>query len=168
MDWQDLGVLAAMVGVIGSFYLTWRGQRQDKDLSEATAARAEAAARLSTDNSERVVLALEAIAAKDFGGGPSPVLVAAHVRWSLVHHQGDTYRLENVGNASAYDVQVTAHETMIVRNLPDGVDLAPGEAAIFLAARSLATSDSTVTVTWASTTGGSDSSEWRYPLPPNR
>src|SRR4051794_23694617 len=106
MSWQDVGVLVALVGVIGSFFLTWRGQQQDKQISEATAERSEAAARLSADNSERVVLALEVIAAKDFASGSSVVPAPARVRWTLAHHKGDTYRLENVGDAVAHDVKV--------------------------------------------------------------
>lgn len=168
MSWQDVGVIVAMVGVIGGFILTWRGQGQDKRIAEASAERSEAAARLSADNTERVLLALEEIAAKDFtasvavGAAPDP-----RVRWTLQHHAGDTYALTNTGGASAYAVELSGHETLIGPDrVSGGPDLAPDEALTFVAARSLATSDSTITVSWADSPTAPTRHEWKYPLPP--
>ncbi len=47
---------------------------------------------------------------------------------------------------------------------PEVVDLGPGEALTFLAARSFATSDSTKTVTWTEDRDDNRKT-WRYPLP---
>lgn len=165
MEWQDVGVIAAMVGVIGGFVLTWRGQQQDKRLSEAGAQRSEAAARLTADNTERVLLALETIATKDFGGGAA-LLPAPRVKWSLARSgTGSLFIVENVGDATAYDVTVgPAHDSLNFIERSGGQVLAPGDVASFIAVVSLATSDMTVVVAWADEPGGTQR-EWRYPLP---
>lgn len=163
VDWQAVAVLVALVGVIGSFYLTWRGQRLEKQNAENTALRAEAAARLSDENSTRVVIALEAMAQQS--GPSSGSLPASRVRWSLSRQSGDTYILENVGTATATEIDVSADESLpllSVSELPDR--LAADEALTFMAAPSLATSDMTITVSWL-TEGDSSRQEWRYPLP---
>ncbi|YAL83404.1 hypothetical protein ACMYYO_00970 [Dermacoccaceae bacterium W4C1] len=166
MSLESIGIIAAIVGVIGSFFLTWRGQQQDKKLSEAAADRAEAAARLTADNTERVLNALDRIAEKDFSANVGTVsLPSPRVRWSLNHESGDTYKLENIGDATAHDVGLSAHETLMMDWSTSGMDLAPGEATTFLALRSMGTSDSTISVTWIDDPTGSDRQQWRYPLP---
>lgn len=80
------------------------------------------------------------------------------------NHGGDTYVVENVGDALAEKVTVKADESMIF-NPPAVVDLAPGEALSFMAALSLGTRDSTITVEWLQP-GSADVRTWRYPLPP--
>lgn len=165
VDWQALGTIVAMAGVIVGSVLTLRGQRQEKGIAEATASRAEAAARLTESYTARVVEALEAIAEDDghtMGGAAEP----EHVRWSLTHHDGDRYKLENIGTATAYDTEVTGHETLIGPDrFTGGPTLLPGEALTFLAALSLATADSTITVRWSDSEGGEPEETWRYPLP---
>ena len=76
----------------------------------------------------------------------------------------DRYILENVGDAEAEQVRVSAHESLYLDS-PPVQDVKPGEPLSFMAAPSLATSDSTVTVTWQS---GSEQETWRYPLPPRQ
>ena len=167
MSLQDVGVLVALVGVIGGFYLTWRGQKQDRRISEATAQRSEAAASLTADNTERVLIALETIAAKDLGATVIAAPVPPRVRWRLANHGGDTYALTNEGDATAYAVEVSAHESMgIFDRASGGDDLAPGEAMTFFAVLTMGTSDSTITVSWLAESNGTDRHEWRYPLPP--
>ena len=163
MGWQDVGVIAAMVGVIGGFVLTWRGQQQDKQLSEAAASRSEAAARLTADNTERVLLALETISAKDFGG--TAVLATPRVKWSLTKSSGDLYIVTNVGDDTAYDVSVKPIHTSLWISEPRGESvLHPGDVVSFHAVVSLATADMTVEVAWTDLDSG-DRRLWRYPLP---
>lgn len=165
VDWQAVGTIVAMAGVIASFWLTMRGQKQDRELAGASASRAEAAAQLTESYTARVVEALEAIAATGLGQAPPP---APHARWELAHHQGDRYILENVGNATAYDTQVTAHESMRGPvDLQGDRDVPPDGALTFIATRTLGTTDSTITVTWKPCPDTTDDEReiWKYPLP---
>lgn len=151
-----IGVFVALAGVMVSVVFGIRAER-------AAASRSEAAARLSDDNSRRAVAALEDIAAR----GPSqPSPVPQRVTWQMTHQSGDTYLLQNVGDKDARGVEVAAapDSNMIFRE-PDVVDLGQGEALTFVAAQSLATSDSTMTVTW-NEDGDDERHQWRYPLPP--
>ncbi len=167
MDLQDWVGLVAIIGVIGGFYLTWRGQNQDKGIAEATASRAEAAARITDANTERVVAALEEIARKDF---TASVAMASppppRVRWELERASGEQFILTNLGDATAYDVQVTAHESMGgLINVTGGPDLEPDGVVTFIAAPSLATSDYTITVSWLDHPAATERRQWQYPLP---
>lgn len=178
-DWQGVGTLVALLGVIATLVLnlrsekltragqdlTLKGQRQDREISENSALRSEAAARLTEDYTRRVVDALERIAREGLGSASSPEQL--RVAWSLDHHSGDMYRLTNTGNATAQHVDVSAHESMGgLMALQGGPDLAPGEAMTFMAAPSMATSDSTITVTWLQPDASPEPlGRWRYPLP---
>lgn len=178
-DWQGIGTLVALLGVIATLVLnlrsekltrvgqelTLKGQQQDREISENSALRSEAAARLTEDYTKRVVDALERIAREGLGVGSSPEPL--RVSWSLEHHSGDMYRLTNTGNVTAGQVDVSAHESMGgLMELRGGPDLAPGEALTFMAAPSMATSDSTITVTWLQPDSAPDPlGRWRYPLP---
>lgn len=175
-DWEKFSDQATVVGVgvalmvgiattvvmIRQEKATRDGQRIQQQQAVTAAERSEAAARLTEEYTRRVVEALETMAAHRPGRLSTP-LDSPSVRWSLVHHQGDAYRLENVGSAEADDVSVAAHRTMILR-APEPQALRPGEALTFIAARSMATSDSTITVRWA-TRGNAEEQSWRYPLP---
>lgn len=143
--------------------LTWRGQKQDRQIAQNTATRAEAAARLTEGYTSRVVVALEAMAQREASstGQATPAVV----RWSLRRQAGDTYILENVGTASAERIQVTADDSLPLLSmsvLPER--LGPDEALSFMAAPSLGTSDFTITVEWV-TAGDDVPRQWRYPLP---
>ncbi len=176
--WQTLGdvstaagVVVALIGVIVTLVLTLRsegltrkGQAIQQEQSEATAARSEAAAALTEEYTRRVVTALETMAEKDVATTGSSVQRTAGVSWSLTYRNGDTYLLTNVGTATAYDVSVSAHKTMLLRP-PTAQNLEPSEALTFVAARSIATSDSTITAQW-SEDGVGDTKIWKYPLPP--
>lgn len=61
----------------------------------------------------------------------------------------------------------SGHESLIGPDRIQGENnLEPGVALTFMALRSMATSDSTVTVTWESTEDGqADRQAWQYPLP---
>jgi hypothetical protein len=167
---QGIGVIVASAGVIASSWVTVKGQKQDKTISEATAARSEAAARISADNAQRIVAALEALATKDFAGG-GVVMPPATVRWGLVHEHGSLYRLTNTGDAPAWRVEVTTDPSLrLMSSNPDhsptvsADQLRPGEALTFIAAPSMATRDTTITVSWLDDETG-ERRDWRYPLP---
>jgi hypothetical protein len=166
VDWQAVGTIVALVGVVGSFVMTWRGQRIERENASNTALRAEAAARLTEEYSQRVVIALEAMAQRD--ALPTYGVQPRRVRWSLARQTGDTYILENIGTATATAIEVSADESLpllSVSELPE--ELKADEALTFMAAPTLATSDMTITVSWV-TEGGATREEWRYPLPYRR
>ncbi len=157
-----IGTLVALGGVIVSLVMTRRGQEQERELAEASALRAEAAARVSEDYTSRVVEALERMASGQLAGD----VTEPRVKWSLTHQQGDTYMLENVGTARAIDVQVTEHPILIGPDrIVGGPDLDEGEALTSMAARVLSTEDSTIRVTWR-IVGDETPRTWEYPLPP--
>jgi hypothetical protein len=167
------GVLVALVGVIVSNVIAIRGQRMQERVAReaeahnrATAQRSEAAARLQIDQTARVVDALETLAAKDLPG-PAVLTPRVAVRWQLRHHAGDTYALENIGDATAYAVSVAGHKSLIGPDrVQGGPEVQPGEAITFMATLVLATSDSTITVHWRDIDDESaDEKTWRYPLP---
>lgn len=167
LDWEAVGTIVALLGVLVSFVFNIVsnraarvGQEQQRVIAEAAADRAEQATRVSHGYTERVVDALERIAA----GGLNGATVPARVRWELVHHAGDTYRLTNIGDAPAADVDLSAHDTLGVGHFIGGPDLGPGEALTFMAAPDMATRDSTITVEWGDPSGG-HRQRWRYPLP---
>lgn len=70
-------------------------------------------------------------------------------------------------DATAYGVSVTGHDSLIgPDHLQGGPVLQPGEALTFMAARVLATSDSTITVRWRDIDDEAGAEKtWRYPLP---
>jgi hypothetical protein len=150
------GVIVALALGIRSDSLTRRGQKAEQEFAARSAERAEAAARTADGYTERVLEALEQIAA-----GPPP----PRVRWKLEHLDGDMYLLTNTGDAVATRVQMLSHSSLPLHNRPAEVDIDPDGTWTFLAAPSLATSDYTITVAWRD----EDSVEertWQYPLPP--
>lgn len=170
MEWEAITALAALVGVAVTFglnlwsnRLTRQGQEQDHAFAEAAASRAEKAAQISSDHMERLIDAIGELGrASPLGGavaGPPP-----RVRWSLVHHGGDTYRLTNEGDLGAEGVELSSDETLRLVRQEGGPDLGPGEALIFMAAAHLGTRDRTITVSYRAE-GGEDALTWRYPLP---
>ena len=158
--------------------------------SEASAERAEAAAALNIDALTRIADALEqpivsalersARAATDRAKlaekdamqngsfrGSIPFVNPARVKWSLRHFSGDKYIVENIGDATAYNVVVSAHESLLQPGeWPRAEQLGPGEGLDFFAVRTLGTVDATITVTWSPTEDPEDADTWRYPLPP--
>lgn len=175
-DWSaaatTVGTLVALVGLAWSFVrakksdqLVLKGQETERQASESSAARAEAAAALSELYTRRVVDALERIANDGLGAAEQPTM---GVRWSMVHDRGDTYRLENVGDLAAEHIHLSKHQSLPVFRAEEDFTLTPGEAKTFMAARVLGTSDSTIAVTWRQQGDAPEAAphEWRYPLPP--
>lgn len=164
--WTVIGVLGALVAVVVTTVMNLRSERltrlgleSEQEQAEATAARAEAAARVTEGYTRRVVEALEAIATSGVGA-PAP----RRVTWELVHHGGDTYRLTNTGEATASSVTISADASLRLVDLPQPRSLRAGEAVTFMAAASMGTRDRTITVTWRDEAG--DEHDWKYPLPP--
>jgi hypothetical protein len=180
---QAIATLVALAGVSATVLLTRRGQRQDAEkaasdarhaersqrASEAAAERAERASALTIDALTRIADSVESLAARE--RDPNTLLAAAlqpRVRWSLKHFQGDRYILENIGDAIAHGVTVSAHESMIgPEAVEGGPDLLPDEVMTFIALRTMGTTDSTITVRWTGDPADGAESEWRYPLPPS-
>lgn len=158
-----IGIVVALAGAVVGSVLTWRGQKQDREIAEASASRAESAAALTEQYTQRVVDALETLAKKDLGSGPAE-LRHMGVRWELTHYEGDTYKLENIGDEPAHGVAISADPSLLLR-APASQVVAPGEALTFMAAATMATRDRTITIIWADPSN-SGPGEWRYPLPP--
>lgn len=121
------GPLVALFGIIVSRYLNGRSVRQDHKNAEATAARAEAAARLSADSTDRIVAALSTISLSSRAAAAPPPSVA----WSLVPASGAMYRLTNVGNAKSWRVKIESDESLDLIDVPEGQDLDAAEAVTF-------------------------------------
>lgn len=177
MDWSTIanvstavGVIVALAAVVSSLILTLRserltrsGQELQRAQADAAAARSEAAAALTEEYTRRLVAALEAMAESGMGTGPHRMPLG--VVWSLRHHGGDTYLLQNEGNIRAEQIEVSSHESLpLIWPQPVREALGPGEALTFMAALTLGTRDSTITVSWSE--DGSPEKTWRYPLPP--
>lgn len=189
--------VVTLLGIIGSIWIARRGQNQDREFAtaeanraeraqeagEASAKRAEAAAALNIDALTRIAEALErpissalertakatAQRAEMPLGASGQFLLSnpARVKWSLTHFSGDTYKLENIGDAEAHNVRLSSHSSLMhPKEWPSSERLRPGEALTFMAARTMGTVDSTITVTWSPTEDPEDQDVWRYPLPP--
>lgn len=182
---QGVIALVTTVGIIASIWIARSGQKHDLQLakdegdraeradaaSQAASERAEAASRLSIDTMTRIADALEKLATKGISIGDLHVLSSGpapgKVSWVLKHFQGETYLLENTGDATAYDVTLGADETLMRFGSPWELtpELKPGEVVQFGAVRTMGTRDSTITVQWSSAPD-SEKQSWRYPLPP--
>lgn len=164
IDWGAVSALATSFGVLGALGYNGWALRDTRRRSSAAADRAESAARLAIDNNDRLIEAIRSISIQ---AGVVPE--DKKVRWSLVHQQGDTFRLTNVGSVAAFGVEVRAHPTMARFELRDGDRSAVGRdgALTFFAVPAWQTLDRTITVTWqdAEDTEVADRSEWKYPLP---
>ncbi|GAA4684276.1 hypothetical protein GCM10025780_32760 [Frondihabitans cladoniiphilus] len=140
--------------------------------AQAAARRAAASAALTIDDLSRIAGALEQLAAHPGSAGPAhPTGFEARtavpvVAWSLTPDGPGRFRLANTGTATAHDVWVGGAASLDgPHGIAPGASLAPGAAATFTATVLPTTTDSTLTVTWADTTGSSERRSWRYPLP---
>lgn len=172
MDGQSVANLITALGVVASIVLGSLNMRSQQKLAQAAADRAEAAGRVSAENTEKVISALEKMAetaeilAEEPRRGvllPEPVKRA---RWRLEHYKGDTYQLTNIGNAAANNVDISAHQSLIFQGPESPIVLRPDEGVTFFAAATMATHDKTITVRWIAEDG--TTADWKYPLPPKR
>lgn len=79
---------------------------------------------------------------------PPPSDLAAAVKWSLKWFDGDRYMLENIGTATAYDVELSAHETMGLVGVEGDPTLEPDDSVTFYAAVDMETEDTRIRVSW--------------------
>lgn len=78
--------------------------------------------------------------------------------WQLSHWQGDTYAIENVGDAPAFNVILTGHPTLVGPDVVDGgPDLAPGDQMLFMAVAALQTESRAIDISWLAASDGLDS-----------
>lgn len=88
------------------------------------------------------------------------------VRWSITHHSGDTYAIENTGATDALDVELLAEN--VARFDPpeyDNPTWPPGEPRIIFCATAWMPGTPQVVIRYRTTPGG-DVQERRRPLPP--
>jgi hypothetical protein len=159
--------IATVLGVVGALAFNFVQMLRTRNQTRDAAMRAENAAALTIEYSERQLDALTEISRSIRDGGPARVPVDHEprgVRWSLRHHSGDSYILTNEGDEPANSVEIHTDESLWHEVISGQETLAPGEAIHFMAAPSLATRDSTVTVTWVEP-GETEPAHWRYPLP---
>lgn len=163
LNWVAIAQIAATVVLILTLIFTERRARKEARRADAAADRAENAARGTIDALERIGRGVEELELVALSPGAS---VRTEVRWTLTHHIGDTYMLTNIGDRAAANVRLEADPTLVFRaeDVAEGTQLGPGEAVTFLAARSMGTRDSTITVKWLDQEGTEH--QWRYPLPP--
>lgn len=96
---------------------------------------------------------------------PSTEPPTASVKWSLKWFHGDRYILENMGEATAFEVALSAHESMIGPDrVEGGPGLEPDGALTFFAVQAMQTADSRIRVTWRPSPDA-EPEEWSRPLP---
>ncbi|MCU1528296.1 MAG: hypothetical protein JWP75_2059 [Frondihabitans sp.] len=177
---QVVATLIALVGVAVSFVYSKRGQQLQREqaqqaaeqaaesnrAAQAAAQRSAAASALTIDDLQRIAVALEDIAVSGSRStgyetrAPRPT-----VAWTLVPTGSETFRLTNVGSATAHDVWVGGAASLDgPHDIVPGRSVAAGVSLTFRAAILPTTTDATITVTWASTGGATDRHSWRYPL----
>lgn len=90
--------------------------------------------------------------------------------WELSHRHGDAYELQNVGEASGYEVRVTSPNALRldVRAPNPNPELKPGESVTVLAVGSSQTGTPTIRVEWLATPVSVDVKSWSRPAPPTR
>jgi type II secretory pathway pseudopilin PulG len=105
------------------------GRRQARDANRAAARSADAA--------EQQLALAEAEAARY----PTP--------WRLTNDDGSTWILTNGSDEAAVGVTVRpVHDSLVILNAPDGVDVGPGSAVSFVVSTGYGTSDFRVRATW--------------------
>lgn len=165
-EWIALSaLLVASASAVGSVIGYHRNRRDARD-AEVKAERATAAAERAANALERSAQAAEASYQR--------ALLQRHakgVAWQLRWAEGDSYLLENVGTASAYDVTVTPIDDEMGFEGPSpglGVDVRPREDIRFLAATTFDVLDDRLLVEWLDHPEADDRHSWRRSLPPHR
>lgn len=181
IDWSAW--TANLIALAGIAYTWWanRGTRQSAAAANAQATESLRAAQEAAAAQERMAEVMEKIyeaqerqspgaGAPTGAAGRTPELAAAvpvsGARWRLVNISGSRYLLTNVGAVPAYDVRVTASQSVRLDpparaagstwNAGDGEDLA--------AQGSWGHEVPTIVVTWRDTDGGAERS-WERVIP---
>ncbi|WP_131103144.1 hypothetical protein [Ornithinimicrobium sufpigmenti] len=165
--WANIIAVIALVGAAVGWFTNARAtryadERAGKALEESRGARQEAArAANALERMARAAEQQEERAAKE-----SQV---SRVAWAIHHHRGSTFRLENTGTATAYDVDITVDVARFdppsewTLDMP--THMAPGEGVTFGATLAFG-DDDTAVITWADAEGAEHRHTWRRPLPP--
>lgn len=172
--WANVIALGALVLAAGSLAVAiaaWVSQREATQqvdrhatdaLNEAREARGQSAR--AANAQERMALSMERAEATAAHRAPAP-----QVAWSITHHRGSTYVLENTGTATAYDIHIDVPGAARFDPPPTELQLPahmpPHDSVTFGAVLGWG-SDDTVVVTWADGEGSEHRQTWRRPLPP--
>ena len=134
-------------------------------ISSTNLRKADAAERRAQADSEVFADALEGISQSIKGIALASVAPPAGVRWALTWEARSVYRIENIGDESAYNVRVVAHETLPTSGLDaEPIDVVqPGEGPQFSAIRTFGTQDATITILWVDSEGVEH--KWARTLP---
>lgn len=166
-EWIALSsLLVALATAVGSV-IGYHRNRRDAQEAETKAERATVAAERGANALERSARAVELRQQRALSERPNGKGVAWQLRWA----EGDSYLLENVGTASAYDVTVEPIDTEMGFEGPApgmGVDVRPHEDLRFLAALTLDVVDDRLLVAWQDHPEADDRHTWRRSLPPRR
>lgn len=127
--------------------------------------KADAAERRAQADSEVFADALDGITQSIKGIALSAASPQVGVRWALTWEARSVYRIENVGDESAYNVRVISHETLPTSGLDDEpIEVVqPGEGPQFSAIRTFGTQDATITILWVD--GEGVEHRWARTLP---
>jgi hypothetical protein len=127
--------------------------------------KADAAERRAQADSEVFADALDGIAQSIKGIALSAAAPNAGVRWALTWEGRSIFRIENIGDESAYNVRVVSHESLPIRGLDEETIevVQPGEGPQFTAIRTFGTQDATITILWADDAGAEH--KWARTLP---
>jgi hypothetical protein len=162
--WTASSVVISALLAVGTLLVAMQTMAVTRSRARASAERAESAARLAVDNNDRLVAAISGLALG--GAGASG---ATGVRWALTPTRGALFTLQNVGDASAYEVDVSAHPTMARFEVHDGdrAEVRKDEALTLFAVPAWQTTDRTITVKWreGADPANAEPRDWRYPLP---
>jgi len=173
-EWLSLLVsVVVAVGACVGFVVSRRDVREArKDASTATesATAALAQSRRMADSQEAMVVAIGAISnrtdsleellAKRF---PMP-----EAAWEIRYRRGDSYDLQNIGKASAYEVDVVSDNAVAFRGPDQVAEWKAGASEKLLAVGSQQTGTPRIMVRWRSTAIDPKLQEWSSPVPPKR
>lgn len=118
---------------------------------------------------EKLAPRLTAIAGAVVESGRALSQPRSGVAWILRYKTGDTFELENLGDTTAFDVRLSAHDSLMGPDrVRGGPNVRPGGTMSFMAAQTLATRDDTISVSWTDRPdrdGTARRSTWSRSLP---
>lgn len=88
--------------------------------------------------------------------------------WEILYRKGDAYDIQNIGEASAYEVEITCINEVVFQGPEITPEWKPGTAETIMAAGSLQTGTPRITIHWRSTPIDPKVQEWSRPIPPKR
>lgn len=151
---SEISDLAQTIGLFVSLVFT-------VFFSIITLKKADSAERRTEQNTTLLASQLEDIA-QALKGQSNPKI---GVRWSLDWVGGDTYQIENVGDEPVESVSIQSHETLPLLQVPEMPisQMCPTDSVTFMAARTLGTTDATITIAYRNLDG--EEKSWSRALP---